>query len=113
VLIAWLFGIEFRGAEEAPGCHGSVGEEVQAALAEEAAEEEEDLRGANSVVGEAAEVGGADMCAPSPGNFTWAMTAASQGYKWTNKDVMYAVSMETWWYDVFAMTVLMFYVLLS
>lgn len=38
-------------------------------------EEEEDLRGTNSVVEEGAEEGGADMFAPLPGKFTWAMTA--------------------------------------
>lgn len=50
-------------------------------------EEEEDLRGANSVVGVGVEVGGADMCAPSPGKFSWAVTAASHDYKWTNQNL--------------------------
>lgn len=59
---------------------------------------EEGHKGASSVA-EEAEVGGADTFAPSPGKFTWAMTAACQG-QWTNQDVMYTVSTETWWDDV-------------
>lgn len=77
--IVWLLGTEPREDEEALGCLGSVREEVAAALeAEVEWEEAGDLRGANSVVGEEVEEGGADMFAPSPGKFTWAMTAAFQ-----------------------------------
>lgn len=60
-------------------------EEGVEAVEEEAVEE--DLRGASSVA-EGAEVGGADMFAPSPGKFTWAMTATSHGSRWTNQDIM-------------------------
>lgn len=72
----------------------------------EVEEEAEDLRGASSVVGEGAEVGGADMSAPSPGKVTWALTAAFHGNKWTNQDIRYTVSMETcpWWDDIVIMT---------
>lgn len=91
VHIVWLQGTELLGAEEALGCHGLVGEEVAAALEEEAVAVEgegaEDLRGASSAVGEGAEVGGAGMFAPSPGKFTWEMTAAFLGHKWTNQDI--------------------------
>lgn len=76
MLIVWLHGTELCEAEEEPGCPGSVEEE---ALVQE---EEEDLRGASSVVEEGAEEGGADMFAPSPGKFTWAMTAAIHGPIW-------------------------------
>lgn len=108
--IAWLHGTGLRGAEEALGCRGLAGEEVAVALGEEAAvveegvEEEagEDLRGASSAVAEAAEVGGADTFAPSPGK--GAMTAAFHGNKWTNQDIIYTVSMETWLDDVVTMT---------
>lgn len=108
VHIGWLHGTEPRGAEEAPGCHGLAGEEAAAVLEEAVGEEEEeegeDLRGASSVVGEGAEVGGADMFAPSPGKLTWVMTAAFHGNIWTNQDIIYTVSMETWWDDVVTMT---------
>uniref|UniRef100_A0AAQ5ZEP6 Virilizer N-terminal domain-containing protein n=1 Tax=Amphiprion ocellaris TaxID=80972 RepID=A0AAQ5ZEP6_AMPOC len=60
--------------------------------------------GASSAAGEAAEAGGADMFAPSPGKLTWTVTAAPRGTKWTNRDSAYAVSMETWRYDVVTMT---------
>lgn len=104
VLIGWLHGTESRGEEEVPGCHGLAVEEAAAAALEEAAEEVEegveDLRGANSAVGEGAEVGGADTFAPSPGKFTWIMTAAFNGNVRTNQDIIYTVSMETWWDDV-------------
>lgn len=69
-----------RGAEEGRGCPGSAGEEAPVA-----SEEEEDLRGANSAAGEGVEAGGVDMCAPSPGKLTWAMTAHDG--QWTNQDV--------------------------
>lgn len=62
----------------------------------EAVEGEEDLRGASSAVEEGAEVGGADMFAPSPGKSSWTMTAASHGNRRANQDIIYAVSMETW-----------------
>lgn len=116
--IGWLFGIELHAAEEVPACLGLAAEEVAAVLGEvpgEAVEGEEDLRGASSAVEEGAEVGGADMFAPSPGKSTWTMTAASHGNKRANQDIIYAVSMETWWYDVVTnnvQTVLMFSVLL-
>lgn len=67
--IVWLHGTELCEEEEALGCPGSVEEEVLVQ------EEEEDLRGANSVVEEGTEAGGADTFAPLPGKFTWAMTA--------------------------------------
>lgn len=105
--IGWLHGTEPRGEEEALDCHGSAGEEGVAALEEAVGEveEAEDLRGANSVVvGEGAEVAGADTFAPSPGEFTWAMTAAFHGNARTNQDIKYTVSMETWWDDVVATT---------
>lgn len=102
-LIDLLFEIELHEVEEALGCLGLVGE-VPVVLEEVAEEGEEDLKGVNSVEGEAVEVGGADMCAPSPGKFTWAMTTASHGLKWTNQDVTYAVSMEIW-FCVVTMTV--------
>lgn len=92
VHIGWLHGTEPRGEEEVPGCRGLAVEEVAAVLEEAVGEVEEggeDLRGASSVVGEGAEVGGADMCAPSPGKFTWAMTAAFHGNIWTNQDIIY------------------------
>lgn len=60
--IAWLHGTELCEEEEEPGCPGSVEEEALVW-----GEEEEDLRGANSVVEEGAEEGGADTFAPSPG----------------------------------------------
>lgn len=116
--IGWLFGIELHAAEEVLACHGLAAEEVAVVPGEasvEAVEGEEDLRGASSVVEEGAEVGGADMFAPSPGKSTWTMTAASHGNKRANQDIIYAVSMETWWYDVVTnnvQTVLMFSVLL-
>lgn len=106
VHIVWLHGTEPHGVEEAPGFHGLAVEEVAAVL-EEAGEVEEggeDLRGASSVVGEGAEVGGADMFAPSPGKSTWAVTAAFHGNIWTNQDIIYTVSTETWWDDVVTMT---------
>lgn len=84
VLIVWLFVIELHGAEEAPDCPGLAGEEVLGTLVE-LEEVEEDLRGANSVVGEEAEVGGAGMCDPSPGELTWLKTSASSDWKWTNQ----------------------------
>ncbi|KAF7669699.1 hypothetical protein LDENG_00147220 [Lucifuga dentata] len=95
VHIVWLHGTVLHGAEEALGCRGLVGEEAAAALEEEVEEEEGDLRGVSSVVGEGAEVGGAGMFAPSPGKFTWAMTAAFLGNKRTNQDIIFTVSMET------------------
>lgn len=67
--------------------------------AAEGVEEGEDLRGASLEV-EEAEVGGADMSAPSPGKFTWALTAAFYRSKWTNQDIIYTVSMGTSWNDV-------------
>lgn len=107
--IGWLRGTELHEAEEEPGSRGLVVEEAAATL--EAAvgeageeEEEEDLKGASSAVVEGAEVGGADTSALSPGKLTWAMTAASNGNKRTNQDIIYAISMETWWYDVVTMT---------
>lgn len=105
--IGWLHGTEPCEEEVVPGCRGLAGEEVAAALEEAVGEVEEggeDLRGANSVGVEEAEVGGADMFAPSPGKFTWAMTAAFHGNVWTNQDIIYTVSMETWWDDVVTMT---------
>ncbi len=86
----WLQGTEPHGEEEAPGCHGLVEEEAAAVAVlevEEEEEEEEDLRGASSVEEEGAEGGGADMFAPSPGKFTWALTAAFHGNIWTNQDI--------------------------
>lgn len=74
--IVWPRGTEHCEEEEELGCPGSVEEE---ALVRE--EEEEDLRGVNSVV-EGAEEGGADTFAPSPGKITWAMTAAIHGPIW-------------------------------
>lgn len=59
--IVWLHGTELCEEEEEPGCPGSVEEEALVR------EEEEDLRGANSVVEEEVEEGGVDMFAPSPG----------------------------------------------
>lgn len=76
---------------------------------------EEDLRGASSVA-EGAEVGGADTFAPSPGKVTWAMTAAFHGSKWTNQDIMYTVSTETWWNDVtmtYRLNVVLCFVMMS
>lgn len=85
----WLQGTEPHGEEEAPGCHGLVEEEEEVAVlgVEGEEEEEEDLRGASSVEGEVAEGGGADMFAPSPGKYTWALTAAFHGNIWTNQDI--------------------------
>lgn len=75
--IVWLHETEPRGGEEALGFPGSAGEEEEAAAPGEAAVEvqeevevvevDEDLRAASSAVGEGAEEGGADTCAPSPG----------------------------------------------
>lgn len=116
--IGWLFGIEPHAAEEVLACRGLAAEEVAVVPGEasvEAVEGEEDLRGASSAVEEGAEVGGADMFAPSPGKSSWTMTAASHGNRRANQDIIYAVSMETWWYDVVTnnvQTVLMFSVLL-
>lgn len=116
--IGWLFGIELHAAEEVLACRGLAVEEVAVVPGEasvEAVEGEEDLRGASSAVEEGAEVGGADMFAPSPGKSSWTMTAASHGNRRANQDIIYAVSMETWWYDVVTnnvQTVLMFSVLL-
>lgn len=78
MLTGWPFGIDSHEAEEARDCRGLVEEEP--ALRVEGEEEEEgDLRGASSAVGEEVEVGGADMFAPSPGKSTWAVTSASRG----------------------------------
>lgn len=113
--IGWLFGIELHAAEEVLACRGLAAEEVPGEASVEAVEGEEDLRGASSAVEEGAEVGGADMFAPSPGKSSWTMTAASHGNRSANQDIIYAVSMETWWYDVVTnnvQTVLMFSVLL-
>lgn len=106
MLTGWLHGTEPHGEEEALGCRGLVGEEAAAALEGGVVEEEEgeDLRGASSVVGEGAEGGGADMFAPSPGKPTWALTEAVYDNIWTNQDIKYTVSMETWWDDVVTMT---------
>lgn len=115
--IGWLFGIELHAAEEVLACRGLAAEVavVPGEASVEAVEGEEDLRGASSAVEEGAEVGGADMFAPSPGKSSWTMTAASHGNRRANQDIIYAVSMETWWYDVVTnnvQTVLMFSVLL-
>lgn len=101
VHIVWLHETECRGEEEALGSLGLVVEEAAAVLEGEG---EEDLRGASSVVGEGVEEGGGDMFAPSPGKLTWAMTAAFHGNVWTNLDIIFTVSMETWWDDVVTMT---------
>lgn len=77
MLIVWLHGTELCEEEEELGCPGSAEEET---LAWE--EEEEDLRAANSVAEEGAEEGGVGMFAPSPGKFTWTMTAAIHGPIW-------------------------------
>lgn len=85
---------------------GEAGEEEEA--------EVEDLRGASSVVGEEVEEGGADTFAPSPGKLTWDVTAASNGDKWTNQDIIYTDSMkcgETMLSHGRTDSVLMFYVL--
>lgn len=94
VHIVSLHGTELHEEEEAPGCRGLAGEEAAAVLGEEGEEEEEveDLRGASSVVVEGVEVAEADMFAPSPGKFTWAMTAAFHGNIWTNEDIIYILS---------------------
>lgn len=60
--IVWLHGTGLFEEEEEPGCPGSLEEE---ALVRE--EEEEDLKGANSVVEEEVGEGGVDTFAPSPG----------------------------------------------
>lgn len=75
--IVWLHGTELCEEEEALGCPGSVEGEV---LVQE--EEEEDLRGTNSLVEEGAEEGEAGMFAPLPGKFTWAMTATTHRPIW-------------------------------
>lgn len=77
--IVWLHGTGLCEEEEALGCPGSV-EEEEVLVQEE--EEGEDLRGANSLVEEGAEEGGADMFAPSPGKFTWALTATIHRPVW-------------------------------
>lgn len=105
--IGWPHGTELHGAEEAPGCRGLAVEEAAAAAAAMSEEavgevEAEDLRGASSAVGEGVGVGGADMCAPSRGKFTWELTVAYHGSIWTNQDI--TVFTETWWDGVVTMT---------
>lgn len=103
---------EPHGEEEARDCRG-LAEEEEVAVAvpeeeeeqqgeeeEEQGEQEEDLRGASSAAEEGAEVGEADTSAPSPGELTWALTAAFRGNTRTNQDTMSAVSMETGQDDV-------------
>lgn len=118
VRTAWLRGTELHGAEEAPGCRGLAEAEVPAVLEEEVGEVEEeevevgDLRGASSVAVEEVEEGGEDTFVPSPGKFTWDVTAASNGDKWTNQDIIYTDSMKQRQDDAVTGTyVLMFYVL--
>lgn len=78
--IAWLRETESHGGEVALGFPGSAGEEEEEeaaapaveevevqGVAEVQEEEDEDLRAASSAAEEAAEEGGADTCAPSPG----------------------------------------------
>lgn len=93
VHIVWLRGTELCGEEEALGCLGLVEAEEVPVLEGEVVE---DLRGANSVVVEGVEEGGADTFAPSPDKFTWALTAAFCGNIWTSLGVINTVSMETW-----------------
>lgn len=98
--IGWPCGIEFHAAEEAPGCRGLAAEAAAVPEEEpgEAAEGEEDLRGANSAVEEGAVVGGADMFAPSPGKPTWTLDCSLSRQQTGQSG--HAVSMEAWRCDV-------------